>query len=179
MNRRNQLATGLLIAALLLFAYVVYHNYIQQPGAVVIATAAGSDFVPLPVENPALRTDLLAQLKNFQYQGPRRNIFSTAPVPVAAKAQPAPAAAVPSPPPPPPAGPPPLVVPASFFGHVTDRRTGQRRAFFSQGDDVYVLGLGDVLLNRFRLVQIGDTTAELEEISSGRRTTVTMERPPS
>ena len=134
-------------------------------------------FVPLAVENPALRMDLLDELKKFEYEGPRRNIFSAAPLPVAPPPQAVapPVAAVPAPLP----GPPPLVVPATFFGHVTDKRSGASRAFFSQGDEVYVLGLGDVLMNRFRLVQIGDHTAELEEIASGRRTTVTMEQPAS
>jgi hypothetical protein len=67
-------------------------------------------------------------------------------------------------------------VPAVFFGHVTDARSGARRAFFSEGEEVYVLGVGEVLLSRFRLVQIGDTTAELEEMSSGRRTTLTLQQ---
>jgi hypothetical protein len=69
------------------------------------------------------------------------------------------------------------VVTAVFFGHVTDTRSGTRRAFFSEGEEVYVLGLGEVLLSRFRLVQIGNNTAELEEMASGRRTTLTMENP--
>jgi hypothetical protein len=179
MKRRNQIATVLLVLTMLLFSYVVYSNYFRQPGAVVVATVVGSGFVPLPVENPALRTDLLDELKNFQYQGPRRNIFSTAAVPAPEKAQPAAAPPVAIAPPVQISGPAPLVVPATFFGHSTDRQSGQRRAFFSQGDEVYVLGLGEVLLNRFRLVQIGDTTAELEEVGSGRRTTVNMERPAS
>jgi hypothetical protein len=72
-----------------------------------------------------------------------------------------------------------LVVPAMFFGRVTDKNSGASRAFFSEGDNVFVLGLGEVLMNRFRLVQIGESTAELEEIASGRRTTLTMERPAS
>jgi hypothetical protein len=175
MKRRNQIAAGLLAAVLLLLAYVVYSN--RQP--VTVSVNAGSiQFAPLPVENPALRQDLLQQLKNFQYEGPRRNIFSTEPLPAPAPVQQAPPPPVIAGPTPIP-GPPPLVVPAQFFGRITDKRTGAQRAFFNSGDDVFVLGLGEVLLNRFRLVQIGDTTAELEEIASGRRTTLTMEKPAS
>jgi hypothetical protein len=85
--------------------------------------------------------------------------------------------------PPPKATPPsrakPLVVPATFYGYVTDAHTGTRRAFFMEGEgNVYVLAVGEVLLGRFRLVQIGSDTAELEEISSGRRATLTMEASP-
>jgi hypothetical protein len=175
MTRRNQIATGLLVTILSFLAYQIY-SYTRPAGAVVVATAAGPGFVPLAVENPALRMDLLDQLRKFEYEGSRRNIFSAAPVPVAPPPQPvAPVSVGPVALP----GPPPLVVPATFFGHVTDKRSGTSRAFFSQGDEVYVLGLGEVLLSRFRLVQIGETTAELEELNSGRRTTVTMEQPAS
>jgi hypothetical protein len=145
-----------------------------------VAVSAGNaqGFVPLPVENPALRLDLLAELKKFQYEGPRRNIFSTAPLPPPAPVEQLPPTPVISGPIALP-GPPPLVVPATFFGRVLDKSTGVQRAFFSEGDNVYVVGLGEVLLKRFRLVQIGESTAELEETASGRRTTLTMERPAS
>ena len=174
MTRRNQIASALLVAILLLLAYVIYSNF-RPPGAAVVVTAAGQGFVPLPVENPALRLDLIEQLRKFQYEGPRRNIFSTAPLPVALPQQTAPVPVIAAPVQLP--GPAPLVVSAVFFGHVTDTRSGARRAFFSEGEEVYVLGLGEVLLSRFRLVQIGNTTAELEEVASGRRTTLTMENP--
>jgi hypothetical protein len=176
MTQRNKIATGLLIGVLALLAYVIYSN--RQPVVVAVTSGGNEGFVPLPVENPALRLDLLQELKKFQYEGPRRNIFSTAPLQMAVT--------VPNLPPPPMvappiqmAGPPPLTVPALFFGRVTDKITGARRAFFSAGEEVYVLALGEVLMNRFRLVQIGENTAELEELASGRRTTLTMEQPSS
>jgi hypothetical protein len=177
MTRRNQIATGLLIAVLGLLAYVI--NGYRQPVVGVVASGANQGFVPLPVENPALRLDLLQELKKFEYQGPRRNIFSTAKLQVADPIEQTPPPMQFIAPPVQVAGPPPLVVPATFFGRMTDRLSGSRRAFFSAGEDVYVLGLGDVLLNRFRLVQIGETTAELEEMASGRRTMLTMEQPSS
>jgi hypothetical protein len=176
MTRRNQVAAGLLAVILLLLAYVIYGN--RQPVMVAVATGAAQGFVPLPVENPALRLDKLQALKKFEYEGPRRNIFTPGPLPVDKPVQqltPTPVISGPVQLP----GPPPLVVPATFFGRVTDKRSGAQRALFSDADDVYVLGLGEVLLNRFRLVQIGENTAELEELASGRRTTLTMERPAS
>jgi len=175
MSKRNQIAATLLAAILLLLAYVIYSN--RQPAAVVVATGSAQGFVALAVENPALRLDLLKELKSFDYSGSRRNIFSATPLPVETPAQQAPVLIVA--PPIQLAGPPPLTVPAMFFGRVTDTNSGSRRAFFSAGDDVYVLGLGEVLLNRFRLLQIGENTAELEELASGRRTTLTMEQPSS
>jgi hypothetical protein len=175
-TRRNKIASVLLVLILLVLAYQIY-GYFRPGGVAVVANAPGQGFVPLPVENPALRLDLLEQLRKFEYQGSRRNIFSAAPLPVEVVEQAAPTPFIAPPVQLP--GPPPLAVPAVFFGHVTDARSGTRRAFFSEGDEVYVLGLGDVLLSRFRLVQIGNDTAELEEMSTGRRTTVTMTPPGS
>jgi len=157
----------------LVLAYAVYQNF-WPADPVAPASGAQTKFVPLPVENPALRLDQLEALKKFEYQGTHRNIFDAAPPPppapvIAANAGPS----VPVAPPPPPA----LVVPAKLFGYVADLQTGTRRALFSEGDNVYVLGVGEILMGRYRLVQIGNTTAELEETSSGRRATLTMEEP--
>jgi hypothetical protein len=70
-----------------------------------------------------------------------------------------------------------LVIPATFYGFVTDAQTGIRRAFFIEGENVYIVAVGELLLGRYRLVQIGNSSAELEELSTGRRATLTMEEP--
>jgi hypothetical protein len=176
--KARQIQIAALSILLLLFVYVMYRN-IAPPSQTPLVPIEDESFTPLNVENPALRLDLLDQLKKLQYQGTHRNIFTaTAPPPEITPAQKAAAAAAAKPPEP--TGPPPvppLTVPATFFGYVTDAHTGTRRAFFVEGDDVYVVAVGDVLLGRFRLLQIGNSTAELEETASGRRTTLTMEEP--
>lgn len=170
MPRRIQIV--LLAALLLLLGYVVYRNVYPPEVASAVSMPTGQ-FVPLSVKDPALRLDLLDRLKKFQYRGSQRNIFSaaapSAPAPAAAAKPRADAAA--------PAGPPPLTIPAKFFGYVTDARTGTRRAFFSEGDNVYILGVGEMLLGKYRLLEIGNNTVEMEEISSGRRTSLTMQEP--
>jgi hypothetical protein len=168
MTRRIQIAVFAVLLAIL--GYMVYSR--TRPPAAASADDALVGFQPLSVENPSLRLDLLDRMKKYEYQGSQRNIFvATLPPP-----PPPPAAALPTGPvvPPPP---PPLVVPATFFGYVTDARTGNRRAFFSEGDDVYILGIGETLQGRFRLLEIGNNSAEMEELTSGRRTTLTMEEP--
>lgn len=173
MQRRKQtlFLTGLLAALL----GVLYLQYRPQGSAPAPTNFAG-DFQPLPVENPALRLDLLGRLKEFEYRGSHRNIFSASLPPPQSVAKPV-AAARPAPPPPP-SGPPPLVVPATFFGYVTDARTGAKRAFFNDGDDVYVVAVGETLLGRFRLVQLGNNTAQLQETATGRTATLTMTQEP-
>jgi hypothetical protein len=171
-NRRKIVLLAVLGLVLLL---ALYRGNKTPEIAPVVSSA--DDFRPIAVDNPALRLDLLDRLKKLQYSGSRRNIFaSSAPPPVTAAAPPPVIAPMPSTPAAP-AGPPPLVIPATFYGYVTDSVTGMRRAFFMEGENVYVLGVGEVLLERYRLVQIGNSSAELEEISSGRRATLTMEEP--
>jgi hypothetical protein len=46
-----------------------------------------------------------------------------------------------------------------------------------EGENVYIIGVGETLLGRYRLVQIGNSSVELEEISTGRHATLTMEEP--
>jgi hypothetical protein len=173
MSRPKQIV--LLSALILGFFYVIYRNS-RSPEIAPVVSRADETFRPIAVENPALRLDLLERLKKLQYEGSHRNIFSAA----APQSAPSPSAVAPppvTPPPPPSPQAQSLVVPATFYGYVTDAMTGARRAFFVQGEDVYVLAVGEVLLGRFRLVQIGTNTAQLEEIASGRRATLTMEEP--
>jgi hypothetical protein len=40
---------------------------------------------------------------------------------------------------------------------------------------VYIVGEGDTLLGRFRIVKINNANLEFEEIATGRRNTVTMQ----
>jgi hypothetical protein len=177
MNRRVQIAV---LAGLLAVLPVVAYKELGSPAAKAVSIAISEDTALFHVENPELRLDLLEDLKKFKYDAAHRNIFSSSallPARPGAALQP-PVVAKPAPPAPPP-GPPALVVPAHFFGYVTDAQTGVRRAFFKQDEDGYVLGVGELLAGRFRLVQIADSTAELEETATGRRTTLPMEDEPA
>jgi hypothetical protein len=164
-----------------LFALLLCILYLsnRSPEIAPVVSSANENFRPIAVENPALRLDLLNRLKKLQYEGSHRNIFSNvAPPPVSAVPPPASASAVVPPPiTPAPSGPAPLVIPATFYGFVTDAKTGMRRAFFMEGENVYIISVGETLLNRFKLVQIGNSSVEMEEIGTGRRATLTMEEP--
>jgi len=155
--------------------YALYLGY-RPPEIAPVVSSADEKFRPIAVENPALKLELLERLKKLQYEGSHRNIFSsTAPPPVTA---PPPAnSVVPPPIVPVQTGPAPLVIPAMFYGFVTDVQTGARRAFFMEGENVYIIGVGETLLGRYKLMQIGNSSVEIEEISTGRRATLTMEEP--
>jgi|SRR5579872_1336445 len=171
MSRRNQMiALGVLLAIL---GVTVYFRF-QTPDDNAKTSSVSGLFTPINVDNPALRLDVLQRFLSLKYQGGHRNIF---------------VATLPPPPPPPtpvtpvntappvPSGPPPLNVEAKYFGFVSDSRGSYRRAFFatSNNEEVFVAGEGDTLLGRFRVVKITSTTADLEEVSSGRRATLTLE----
>lgn len=174
-NRHKK--TIVLAGLALVLLYVAYRSN-RSPEIAPVVSSADETFRPIAVENPALKLELLNRLKKLQYEGSHRNIFSaSAPAPVSATPPP-PTAITPLPVTPTgPTGPAPLVIPATFYGFVTDAQTGMRRAFFMEGENVYIIGVGEVLLGRFRLVQIGNNSVELEEISTGRRATLTMEEP--
>ncbi len=172
-SRQKQIM--LLAGLVAVFFYVIYRSN-RSPEIAPVVSSADEKFRPIAVENPALKLELLERLKKLQYEGSHRNIFSTVAAPPVSTPPPvsvAPAQVGPAGP----SGPAPLVIPATFYGFVTDSRTGMRRAFFMEGENVYIMAIGEVLLGRFRLVQIGNSSVELEEISTGRRATLTMEEP--
>ncbi len=169
MARRKELV--ILAVLVLVLGIVAYRDFRPSAGGGE-DMPVGIAVKPLEVENPSLHLERLNQMRTLEYKGSQRNIFIAAPLPPppsAAKKE----AMKPIGPP----LPPPLEVPLTFFGMEINPRTGQRRAFFTKGDDVYIATVGQVLLNQFRVVQIGNNTVELEEISSGRNATLTMVPP--
>jgi hypothetical protein len=175
MSRRTEIYTlvGLLMVLAAAVYYFVIRRQVAEPSGVV---AADTKFEPLDVKEPQLRLDLLKKLQKLEYSGSHRNIFVAAPPPP------------PKPPggetkptfvgPMPPLPPPPPQVPAEFFGYASQPRTGRRVGFFTSGDDILVVAEGATFLGRFRLVRIGNESADVEEISSGRHVMVPMVQPP-
>jgi hypothetical protein len=137
--------------------------------------SVNSQFAPLGVDNPALRLDILQRFLALEYKGVHRNIFSATPPPPPAPPPTQQVVVAPGPPP----GPPPLTVDAKYFGYVSDYGGNHRRAFFAttNNEDVIIAGEGDTFMGRFRVVRLTNTTADVEEVSSGRRATLTLEEP--
>ena len=128
--------------------------------------------------DPTLRTDLLARVREIGDVGGTRSLFEfyTPPPPPPPKvdaikptapktdafaeaAKPAPPAAPVKPPPPP--------IPLKYFGYEgTTRGGGRLRALFVDGEDNFVVGESDMIRNRYRIVRIGTTSAEVEDTVS-------------
>lgn len=177
MQRRVELyiLAGLTIA--LVVAYLYNRN--QVPGISGVLAADGK-FTPLSVQEPQLRLDLLERLKTSDYSGSHRDIFNYGPPPVT-QAKPGDptyvASKVIGPPLPQPAAP--VQVPGELFGYASMPATGKRVGFFKEGDDVLVVPEGDTFLGRFRLIHVGNESADVQQISDGRHATVPMVQPPN
>src|SRR5438445_2539472 len=72
----------------------------------------------------------------------------------------------PEPPPKPPVAPPPPPPPAitlKFYGYSTPRADGTKRAFFLDGEEIYVAAEGELVNKRYRVVQIGVNSVIMED----------------
>lgn len=178
MKQKNQLAV---LAVLLLTAGIIWFLYFDRDRPVVTADAgsAAQNYQLLSVENPQLHTDRLKRARETEYKSTGRNIFSlTLPPPPPPPPPPDKTGSSSDPPPPPP----PPTLPLKFFGYGTVPNGSARRAFFTDGEEVHVVAEGELLLNRFRILKVGNASLEFEEVSSGRRGTAILEEqgaPPS
>ena len=172
---KQQKEIAVLLALLVVGAAIWYWNSRQNPVAVG-TSAIASSYSPMNVENLTIHWAGIDKVRKTEYKGTGRDPFS-----VLAPPPPAPPVLhegdkgyVPPPPPPPP---PPPELPVKFFGYGTVPNGSARRAFLTDGDEVYVVAEGDTLLARFRILKIGNATIDFEEISSGRQGRANLEDP--
>jgi hypothetical protein len=172
MKEKNQIIA--LVGLVVVGAAIWFWNSRQNPAAAGASTIAAG-YTPMTVENPAIQTWKIGKVQKTEYKGGGRNPFSAvAPLP--------PAAMVPRPgdpnyvkpvdlPPPPPEFPSNM----KFYGYGTVPDGTARRAFLTDGEEVYIVAEGDTFLGRYRILKIGNATLEFEEISSGRQGKANLE----
>ena len=183
MKQKKQLVV---LGVLLLIAGFIWFVYFDHDKPIVTADAIPTpqNYTPIGVDNPQLHNDAVERARKTEYKSGGRNIFSRQLPPPPPPKYPVPVAKQPDIPPTPqvvvPTGPPPL--PVKFFGYGTVPNSLSRRAFFTDGEEVYIVGEGELLLNRFRILRIGNSNLEYEEVSTGLRGTAILEEqaaPPS
>ena len=136
------------------------------------------NFKVLVVENPQIRWAELQHVRDTEYKSNGRNPFSVIAPPTPDELRKTKAAQQQTPPPPPPPPPPTeakLPPNLKYFGYGMVPTGSARRAFFTDGEDVYIVTEGDTLLGRYRILKVGNSNLEFQEISSGLHGTTPLE----
>jgi len=163
MKQQKQIVA--LIALLIAAAGIWFYNSRQNP----VAAGAGivvSNYSPMNVDNLKLRISQRDASRVSEYKGSGRDPFNATPPPPPPPRIPQKGEegyVEPPPPPPPKAELPPNM---KYYGYGTVPNGSARRAYLTDGDDVYIVAEGDTLLGRFRILKIGNATLEFEDISS-------------
>jgi hypothetical protein len=164
----------ILIALSAVLAAVAFYN-LKGASPAAVAAKTSASYQPIAIENPALHLDRIERLRKLEYHPTGRDIF-TAQLPPPPRPKNVEEHKPIGPPAPPPE--PALVVPFKYYGFSADAVTKKRLGFFTNGEDVYIAAEGELVQGKFRVVSIGNTWAEVEEMSSNRRARLTMEAPP-
>jgi len=111
--------------------------------------------------DPTLHPEWMAAAESLEYTGTGRNIFSMSSVPVAIEKPQAPVRPkeqqiAQGPPPPPP-------IDLKFFGYEA-HSGGPRKAFLLRGDDVFIAATGDVVDQRYKILQILPFSIQIEDL---------------
>jgi hypothetical protein len=138
--------------------------------------------------DPTLRLDVLARLRGVRGDGGGRTLFefASAPAPPVQIAKVAPIIPKPlqdalttgpvkeTPPAPPPPPPPPPAIPLKFYGYSGAQRQGPKRAFFLEGEDIFVAGEGETIKNRYKIIRIGVNSAVVEDTQHRHQQTLPL-----
>ncbi|MGO9097091.1 MAG: hypothetical protein ACLQGV_17945 [Bryobacteraceae bacterium] len=136
--------------------------------------------------DPTIRIDLLTKVQTVNLAGGERNLFqfgAAPPPPVKPEAHLFPKL--------PPSGTastapeiqsqlpevkvPPPPVPFKLYGYATNPRTGTKKAFFLQGDDIVVAAEGEVIERRYKVVRIGIDSCVVEDTEFKNQQTLKLE----
>ncbi len=186
MKQKQQI---IVLVVLVVVAALIWSFEWHQKTPSTITANFIQDYKPLGEENPQIHWGQLKRAQETEYKSNGRNPFSAvAPLsqaeikvkadeaakvqaqqPVVPIAQPAPTRAS-------------LPPNLKYFGYGAVPNGSPRRAFISDGDDVYIVSEGETLLGRYRILKVGNATLEFQEISSGLPGTTPLDEqaaPPS
>jgi hypothetical protein len=171
---------GMVLVGLIAVAAFVWYLERRDTSADAASSQVGRELTyrPLAVDNPALQREKQATSRKTEYKGGGRDLFSEiapASVIVAQRVERhTTQGPVPLPPPPPPT----LPGNVKFFGYGTVPNGTAKRAFLSDGDQIFIVAEGDTLLGKYRVVKIGNANLDFEEIASGRRGSTALSEEP-
>ena len=152
------------------------NSTLAQPSRIDSRRLAKGKKTQTPTLNldPRLRLDLLKSSEDINYAGTGRNIFlsyeeAPIPKPVADPRLDKSKAANQNQPPPGPPPPPPITL--RFFGFAN--KPGQpRKVFLAKGQDIFIAGEGDIVDRRYKVLRIGPTSIELQDVLNNNRQSI-------
>jgi hypothetical protein len=128
---------------------------------------------PTPSLDPRLKLEQLELAENTEYAGTGRNIFQDQAEPVIPKPVDTgfkkPPVNTPAPviPPPPP-------INLRYFGFANNSGSPVRKAFLSNGDDVFVAAEGDIVNRRYKILHINPTSIEIQDVLSNNTQSIPL-----
>ena len=173
----------LVLAALLVIAAVIWYAYFgptkSEAGAVALHP---ENYTPINAQDFSIIFKQRGDAQKTEYKPSGRNPFiaSALPPPPASPTTVAEKAAGPTyrnytvpvevivPP----------QLPWKFFGYGNLPSNGAREAFLLEGEDVHIVGEGEVVLNHIRIVHIGNERIEYEDTKTGARNSNPLEAIP-
>lgn len=181
-----------IVCAVLLFFAVVYvindwpRDETDIPSAPAAASAPSTEAPTLNADfhrqrrraesidiyrvDPTIHLERLKPAAVSDYPGSQRNLFryETAPPPPPPKKTPAQIkeeqqriAKTPPPPPPP--------IDLKYYGFSTDKAANTKKVFLTNGQDIFIVGEGEIFANRYRVIRIGVNSVEVEDMRTKSR----------
>jgi hypothetical protein len=170
------------LAVLVALAGSIWYVYLGRPAAQNPGSSA-SNYSPINAQDYIVIINGLAKAQGTEYKSAGRNIFVMGAIQVEKANQ--------GPPkkvfivysqPQPPAPPPPPELPLVFFGYGMLPVGGARQAFLKEptGDGpVLIVSEGDVVLNHYRILHIGNDKIDFEDTATGLRGSKNLEATPT
>jgi len=131
---------------------------------------------PTPSLDPRLKLEQLELAENTEYAGTGRNIFQDQAEPVIPTPVTTPFKTKPKTPEPegPPPTPPPPPINLRYFGFANNSGSPVRKAFLSNGDDVFVAAEGDIVNRRYKILHINPTSIEIQDVLSNNTQSIPL-----
>ena len=185
MKQKQQI---IVLVVLVVVAALVWGFELHSRTINTVTTSFIQDYKPLGEDNPQIRWYLMKRAQETEYKSNGRNPFSPIAPPTAddlkiandkqaatrrrlhRRSLPHPPTTAQAPP------------NLKFFGYGTVPNGTPRRAFLTDGEDIFIVSEGDTLLGRYRIIKVGNSNLEFQEISSGLPGTMPLEEqaaPPS
>jgi len=131
--------------------------------------------------DPTLRLDLLSRLQSLPFAPGSRSLFDAGTAPMTQEALNMKAVRIPTGPKPGPITPPVALappippIPLKFYGFIQPKGVpGPNRGFFLEGDNIFVASEGQVLLKKYKIVQLSANAAVVEDTDSNHRQTLAL-----